>query len=271
MRYESQKDLYSRRFFDDEDKDSLLAARIIVPLIVDKYHPASVLDVGCGVGNWLHEFMIQGVQDVIGIDFYVDRQNLTFPVSKYRAVDLRKRFTLGRRFDVTICLEVAEHIPKESSIALIDSITETSNIVIFSAAIPSQGGTHHINEQWAEYWSDLFSAKGFLPFDGLRGLIWTDKRLSFWYRQNILVYVRPTIIKQRKFPGTLKGGLRLSVVHPSNFVHWSRMFLKDNKHKGPIILLQWLRMLNRTLSYSLSTYMDRSLHNKTKRFNTQSG
>ena len=250
---------YSRRFFNDEDKDSLLAARIIVPLIVDQYHPSSVLDVGCGVGNWLHQFMLQGVQDVMGVDFYVDRQSLAFPVSRYRTVDLRRRFTLGRQFDVTICLEVAEHIPKESSMLLIDSITGTSDIIVFSAAIPSQGGTHHINEQWAEYWSDLFSTKGFLPLDSLRGPIWTDKRLPFWYRQNILVYARPAVIKQRKICGILEDGSRLSVVHPSNFIHWSRMFLEDNKRKGPIVLLRWLRMLNRTLSYSLSVRSGRPL------------
>lgn len=257
MGHESQKDLYSKQFFDDENRDSFLAARIIVPLIIDLLHPASVLDVGCGVGNWLHEFMVRGVEDVIGVDFYVDSRRLVFPVSKYRTIDLRKRFTLGRKFDVTICLEVAEHIPEESSIALVDSITETSDIIIFSAAIPSQGGIHHINEQWAEYWSNLFNSKGFLPLDGLRGIIWADKRLSFWYRQNILIYIRSSVIKRMSMPD---GGLRLSVVHPSNFVHWSWAFFKDNKHKGPAILRQWLRMLNRTLSYSLSLPDGRRKH-----------
>jgi hypothetical protein len=33
-------------------------------------------------------------------------------------------------------------------------------VVLFSAAIPFQGGVGHINEQWPDYWVKYFSKTG---------------------------------------------------------------------------------------------------------------
>ena len=54
-------------------------------------------------------------------------------------------------------MEVAEHLPREKASVFIDTLTKHSGIVLFSAAVPGQGGTYHVNEQWPKYWNELFS------------------------------------------------------------------------------------------------------------------
>jgi hypothetical protein len=61
-------------------------------------------------------------------------------------------------------------------------------VVLFSAAIPGQGGTGHVNEQWPKYWRQLFAARGFRLLDPIRPLVREDYRIKFWYRQNILMF-----------------------------------------------------------------------------------
>ena len=64
--------------------------------------------------------------------------------------------------------------------------------MIFSAAIPGQGGTHTINEQWPSYWIDLFRKSGFEPLDCIRQQIWTNSGVEWWYAQNTFAFVRAT-------------------------------------------------------------------------------
>ena len=60
--------------------------------------------------------------------------------------------------------------------------------VLFSAALPGQGGTHHINEQWHGYWHRLFSQRGFDCFDVLRPRLCSNRDVAWWFRQNIFMY-----------------------------------------------------------------------------------
>ena len=59
-----------------------------------------------------------------------------------------------------------------------------------SAALPGQGGTHHVNEQWIDYWANMFGQHGYQPFDFLRPLFWDDARIEPWYRQNAIALFR---------------------------------------------------------------------------------
>jgi hypothetical protein len=67
-------------------------------------------------------------------------------------------------------------------------LTDYSDVVLFSAAIPNRGGDYHVNEQWQEYWAGLFRSHDFVPVD-FRHLIWKDERGFWWYAQNTLLYV----------------------------------------------------------------------------------
>ena len=102
--------------------------------------------------------------------------------------DLTQRIDVNRRFDLAICLEVAEHLPRQSAELLVTSLCAFSDAVLFSAASPGQGGTHHINEQWPNYWAELFSRRNFGGVDCLRPLLWENEAVAPYYRQNIILY-----------------------------------------------------------------------------------
>ena len=145
--------LYSGEFYQHIRQGSHRSAEEIVPLIMTSWQPRSVIDVGCGLGAWLRVFKQHGVEDVFGVDgSYVDTKTLEIPVERFAAVDLAKPFHLDRQFDLVMSLEVAEHIPGACAEIFIESVTRLGPVVLFSAAIPFQGGTHHVNEQWPDYW-----------------------------------------------------------------------------------------------------------------------
>jgi hypothetical protein len=98
--------------------------------------------------------------------------------------------------DLAICLEFVEHIPAHRSEPIIDWICNSAKVVLFSAAIPGQAGTGHINLHRPRFWDYLFSARGFERYDIVRGKIIHDKRIPWWYRQNMVVYTPdPTTIE----------------------------------------------------------------------------
>ena len=129
---------------------------------------------------------------ILGYGEYVDRGLLSEYLSedKFKSFDLRSPFDLAERFDVAICLEVAEHLPEESARGFIESLTKHSNIIVFSSAIPGQGGQNHLNEKDYVYWFDLFSIFNFEPYDLIRPIIWENKDVDYWYKQNIFIFIK---------------------------------------------------------------------------------
>jgi SAM-dependent methyltransferase len=169
--------------------------------------PASVLDVGCATGTWLDEWGKAGVSDVVGIDGdYVDQAALHIPAEKFTNVDLAKPFSLGRKFDLVQTLEVAEHLDEASADTFVESLVRHGETVLFSAAIPGQGGDHHVNERWPSYWAEKFAKAGYTLYDIIRPQIWTDRRIVWWYRQNILIFARGRSFDTAETP--------LDLVHP---------------------------------------------------------
>ena len=78
-----------------------------------------------------------------------------------------------------------------------------SDVVLFSAAIPGQGGTHHLNERWPSYWANLFGSAGYDVLDVVRANIWDDARVEWWYRQNLLVFGTKRVYLGSRVAGTL--------------------------------------------------------------------
>lgn len=170
------------------------SARRVAPLLVDLFAPDSVVDVGCGPGEWLAAFREQGVDDVLGIDgAHVDQESLAIPAERFLRHDLCQPLQLDRRFDLVLCLEVAEHLPAEAADVLVESLARLGDIVVFSAAIPHQGGEHHVNEQWPQYWEQRFQARGYAPRDILRWQVWDDPHVEWWYAQNLAVFTGATM------------------------------------------------------------------------------
>jgi hypothetical protein len=160
---------YTNVFFDTIRGGSRRSAQVVVPIVLQMLHPKSVVDVGRGDGTWLSVFRELGIRETVGLDGdYVDRRQLQIPQDQFEATDLSSPFGLPRTFDLAMSLEVAEHLPPQSAEGFVDCVTQLAPLVLFSAAIPRQGGTQHLNEQWPEYWAALFRARDYLPIDCIR-------------------------------------------------------------------------------------------------------
>lgn len=179
---------YSDAFFAAMAGENYSASRIIRALS-DYIRPASVLDVGCGTGSWLKAFSQAGASEIRGLDGdYVNRALLAMDPQCFTPTDLAEPFDLKRRFDLTISMEVAEHLPFACAERFIGDLCRHSDVVLFSAALPFQGGTHHVNERWLEYWAILFAACGFEPYDVIRPRVAADSGVHFYFRQNPIVF-----------------------------------------------------------------------------------
>jgi SAM-dependent methyltransferase len=183
---------YDTTFYDQIREGTQRSARQLVPLLMDELlleQGSKIIDVGCGEGWWAETFQQHGCETV-GVDGgYVESSPLG---DRFIPHDLNHPLPLHlrNRFDAAVCLEVAEHLPERRAAGLIDDLTDLAPIVIFSAAIPGQGGTGHVNEQWPSYWVHLFSTFRFVVSGALRFSIWDNTDIENWYRQNLLIAVR---------------------------------------------------------------------------------
>jgi SAM-dependent methyltransferase len=195
-------------YLHDAKIHNSMAPREVVPLVMDIVRPKSVVDVGCGLGTWLTVFEENGIKEITGVDGeYVDRSQLHISSDNFIAADLVQPFRLPKKFDLVISLEVAEHLPESAAETFVQTLTSLGDTVLFSAAVPGQGGQNHLNEQWPEYWNDKFEQYGFCFFDIIRDKIWYNDRVDFWYRQNIFLVSSRKLVE--KYQPTI-----LSRVHP---------------------------------------------------------
>lgn len=180
---------YDDAYYDSHEPAVLRSARVVVPLVVQALSPASVLDVGCGRGGWLRVFAENGVPVVRGVDGpFINPSKLLIDPAWLTTVDLSRPFQLEGRYDLATCLEVIEHLPLEVGPSLVENLTRAAPLVLFSAAVPGQGGTGHINEQWPAYWRAEFARHGFHRLDPFRRHILSDPRVAWWYRQNLFLF-----------------------------------------------------------------------------------
>jgi hypothetical protein len=188
--------VYSHQFFDQQSAGSLASAHVVLKALFDIASFESVVDVGCGVAPWLRAAKDFGVNYVVGLDGdYVDRKCLLVEPACFRscdleAEDLRRVIGDDGPFDLAICMEVAEHLSAGRAPAFVRELCSLSDFVLFSAAIPGQGGTNHVNEQWPEYWAAMFANNSFVCFDVLRPCLWSREECKWWYIQNVLLFAK---------------------------------------------------------------------------------
>lgn len=214
---------YTTAYFESHVEGSLRSARQTLPLVFELTDVKSAVDVGCGIGAWLSALIELGVDDVVGVDgAYVDANQLLFPQELFVPHDLVQHLDLGRTFDLSMSLEVAEHLPPDRAEGLVATLVDLAPLVLFSAAIPGQGGIGHINERWPDYWAGLFAKHDYVPVDALRYRIWDTPDIEPWYAQNALLFASPPVLDASP---NLKRELDraerpLNVVHPRIFEIW---------------------------------------------------
>ena len=126
--------------------------------------PKTMIDYGSGDGWWSHSFKQIGTETC----FAVELDDIAFehtPEDVYfKKHDLRESLEVMQRFDLVICLEVAEHLPKNAAHnALLDTLARsTGNLLMFSAAQPGQPGTGHINPQPVSYWIEAIEKRAYI-------------------------------------------------------------------------------------------------------------
>jgi SAM-dependent methyltransferase len=199
---------YGPPYFEGLAGGARSSAEAVVPLIIELLHPRSVVDVGCGSGEWVRVLEEHDIEDVLGIDGpYVERRP-----QRFMAHDLATPLRLDRTFDVATSLEVGEHLPADAAETLVDSLCGLAPAIVYGAAIPHQGGTGHLNERWQSWWAELFRGRGYRPVDAIRPRIWMDRRVDWWYAQNTLLYLREGLGQELGPEASM-----LDVVHPHNY------------------------------------------------------
>lgn len=207
---------YSDNFYRSNLPGMSQSAATVLGLLYRDGRPASVLDVGCGRGAWLAAAEALGTRRLRGLDGpWVRPEQLLSPGIEFSAVDFEGPLpALDERYDLCLSLEVAEHLPAARATEFVDYLCAASDRVLFSAAIPLQGGTHHINEQPQSYWAALFAARGYRVLDVIRPALWEQEQVEPWYRQNTLLYVKQGAARDGWSLPATSDGLPLDLVHP---------------------------------------------------------
>ena len=201
------------RYIHDESVHNFTAAREIVPFIIDLIQPNAVVDVGCGIGTWLKVFEENNVSNFLGIDgAYVNKEELKVKPDSFVEHDLETPYVSSRNFDLVVSLEVAEHLEEQSADIFIRTLVGLGDTVLFSAAIPNQGGQNHLNEREPAYWISKFKKEGYNCYDVVRPVFWDNEKVDCWYRQNIFLFTKNTQLEQKL--KSMKSFLNAHLVHP---------------------------------------------------------
>ena len=182
--------VYDPTYYEYINGGSTRSAEAVLPIVARHFAVSSVADFGAGQGAWLSVWQRLGVSDIRALDgSYVDQAALLVPSDAFVPVDLARPVRLGRTFDLVQSLEVAEHLPASAAEQFVDNLVAHSGVVLFSAAVPGQGGEYHVNEQPYSYWRALFATRDYVMLDVIRPSLAGDARIAPWYRYNTFVYV----------------------------------------------------------------------------------
>ena len=227
---------YGAGFYKDRRAKTLHSAHRVLGLLFDTLPISSVVDFGCGTATWLSVARELGAERILGIEGdWLDRARLDIPAGEFKAWELEKPLKLGERFDLAISLEVAEHLTKARAQSFVDDLCHAADCVLFSAAIPGQGGELHINEQWQSEWAKCFAENDYRPVDMIRPSIWHDPMVPYWYRQNILVYATDALadaLRQKTGAKSDVSEIQMDIVHPDLFMEHAPFTARLAFHKA---------------------------------------
>jgi 2-polyprenyl-3-methyl-5-hydroxy-6-metoxy-1,4-benzoquinol methylase len=135
--------------------------------IVSELAPRTSLDLGCGPGLLVEALRRRGV-DARGID-------ISEHAIEHAAEGAREFCRVGsvtdpieERFDLIVCIEVLEHVPREYADSAVAQMASHARQVLFSSSPDDFKDPSHTNVQPTEYWIGLFGRHGMyrdLDFD----------------------------------------------------------------------------------------------------------
>ena len=221
-------ELYDEGFYEEHAAGMSSSAEVVLGLVYSLYSSKSVIDIGCGRGAWLNAAESFGATTLKGFDgSWIKKEDLFSKKIDFVPVNFSDSLPeVNEKYDLCISVEVAEHLPESKAESFIDLLCQSSDTILFGAAINYQGGTNHINEQWQTYWIKLFKARDYECIDCIRGAIWNNASVEWWYRQNTFLFIGPnnTSIQSSKLRGLEKP--IFDVVHPANYEDKARVYQK---------------------------------------------
>jgi len=181
---------YNANFYEKQAEGSYQSAKVILGILFKSIKVRSIVDVGCGVGTWLRAAKELGCKECLGIegDWVVNEIRQKNGI-KIKTQNLENKIQVSKKYDLAISMEVAEHLNPQRAESFIRDLCRCSDIVLFSAAVPGQGGINHLNERPISFWGKIFLDHQYIPFDILRPLLVKNLNLQTWYRCNTILYI----------------------------------------------------------------------------------
>ncbi|WP_050995979.1 methyltransferase domain-containing protein [Bradyrhizobium yuanmingense] len=211
---------YSTGYYEGISNASKRSAEAMLPKVFEIVQPKSWIEIGSGTGSWTQTAMELGVPDCVAVDGpWVKDSELLIPRQNFIKHDLTQPLKLNRNFDVALSLEVAEHLEERFAETIVGTLTSHADVIVFGAAIPMQGGTHHINEQWPSYWISKFADQGYECIDYIRPSMWRDERVAPFYIQNTFLFLK--VGSQPELASKLRAAVSqmFSESHKLPFIH----------------------------------------------------
>ena len=164
------KNLYNEDFHNYHIKWFKRKNYNFAKIIYELYDFDNVVDLGCSIGTFLEPFFENG-KNVQGYEYCYEEsingiKKVEGLIDHIEFGDVTKEINDNKKYDCSVSIEVAEHIPKEFSESLVKNLIKLSKgFILFTAAKPGQGGTGHINCQKKEFWINLFEKNGYVYND----------------------------------------------------------------------------------------------------------
>jgi SAM-dependent methyltransferase len=199
-----------KKYIHDEAGHNMVNPNIVTPIVLSMLPPVnSVVDFGCGIGTWLKAFKNCGAGEILGLNGEWCERELLFKYideNEFQCIDLERPVHLNKTYDLVISLEVAEHLSEQAADTFVQSLVDAGKMILFSAAIPGQGGFNHVNEQWPSYWENKFQQHGYICYDVIREKIKNDSRIDGWYKQNMFFVIHRDYSKEFEMLNNVNEG-----------------------------------------------------------------
>lgn len=238
---------YGSRFYRKNSEWKELGSRAVLGWLFRQLGGPveSMVDFGCGAGIWPQAAKGLGVSKVLGLDGqWIGSDAVRLNAQEFRRVDLGREIDLDQNYELSVSLEVAEHLSPESASIHVRNLTTAAPLVVFSAAVPGQGGRHHVNEQWPSYWSRHFAAHGYRCLDVFRPHFWEEPDVPYWYRQNMLLFANDRRIADSGWlteQATLQPEQPLNLIHPELWQRKAHAELRERITAMEHAVTSWFR------------------------------